>query len=642
MKPRRITDKSPLEILKEYWGFDSFRPKQEEVINSILNGHDTLALMPTGGGKSLTFQVPSLMCHGVVLVISPLVALMKDQVDQLRLQEVKAGYLHAGLTRGETLTILENCTFGVYKLLYVSPERLSNTLFLSYLPSLEISFVVVDEAHCISQWGYDFRPDYLKIINFRKRIPEMPFLALTATATPRVVEDIRTSLGFDDSSPIVRRSFYRKKLTYVVRKTHDKIREMTHILSRVNGSTLIYVRSRSKTKKIADFLIQQGFSADYFHAGLPQEVKSMKQNAWQAGEIRIMVCTNAFGMGINKEDVSLVIHPTPPPSPEFYYQEAGRAGRNNEGAYAVLLYTPNEDERYIYSMLEREFPPKDVILQVYDRLGNYFQLGIESGDGAMYEFDIYHFCQTYKVPMHVVSASLSILQISGYLEYMENHNMPSQLMITASRNDLYTLFSDEEQIYDDLIEFLLRTYPGLFSEFSSINEQMICNALEIEPDYLAFLLKNLRRWHVIDYRPGKRSNYIRYLQQRVSRKRVRIRKDIYASRYRLAQHRVDVMVDYMQSEGKCRAQILMQYFGMEDPLPCGHCDYCLANPTDELTYRKIDQVEGWLKAQSKATLSEIQNHFPHLSREQIERSIAYLIEEGYPIRCDGDAILYEE
>lgn len=613
---------------------------QLSVIESVLDGKDTLALMPTGGGKSITFQVPALMCQGVALVISPLVALMKDQVDQLRDQQVRAGYLHAGLTRGETLNILENCTFGSYKLLYVSPERLSNSLFIRYLPSLEISFVVIDEAHCISQWGYDFRPDYLKIIEFRKKLPEMPFLALTATATPYVVQDIMLNLGFAPDATIIKRSFYRKNLSYVVRKTYDKAAEIVHILSRVPGSALIYVRSRKKTAQIANFLVASGFSADYFHAGLPQEVKSKKQNAWQAGEIRIMVCTNAFGMGINKEDVSLVIHPTPPPSPEYYYQEAGRAGRNNQGAFAVLLYTPNEDERYIESMLEREFPPKKDVQTIYDMLGNYFQLGVESGEGAIYEFDIYDFCKQFRVPSHLVTASLNLLRISEYLEYLENHNKPSLLKITTSRNELYTLFSESERIYDDVIELLLRNYPGLFSEYAVIDESMICRDLSLTPNDLALILKNLRRWHVIDYIPGKRSNFIRYIQQRVPSKRLRLRGDIYTTKYDSATKRVESMIEYMQCVDSCRAQILMRYFGMSHPLPCGHCDYCLSHPTDELTYRKIDLLEEWLREHPTSTKEQITSALPHLTPKQVTKTLKYLLDEGFPIDISDNQVHY--
>lgn len=587
--------------------------------------------MPTAGGKSITFQVPALMCQGIALIISPLVALMKDQVDQLRKYGIKAGYLHAGLTRGETLEILDNCVFGSYKFLYVSPERLTNNLFLSYLPSLEISFFVVDEAHCISQWGYDFRPEYLKIADFRKRLPDIPMLALTATATLQVVEDIQKRLGFNDDAVFVRRSFYRKNLSYIVRTTYDKMRELTHILSRVDGSVLIYVRSRRKTVQIAGQLLNFGFSADFFHAGLPQEEKVRKQNEWQSGAIRIMVCTNAFGMGINKENVRLVIHPYPPDSPEFYYQEAGRAGRDDERSYAVLLYTPHEDESYLYSMLDRNFPPKERVIGIYNRLGNYFQLGIESGEGALYEFDLYQFCQAYKIPSHEVKSSLAILQLSGYLEYMEDHSLPGRLMFQASRNDLYTLFSDEEKVYDDLVEYLLRTYPGLFSEYSFIDERRIARALNISSEQLAFLLVNLSKWHVIRYIPGKRSNYIRYTRQRLPKNQVRIPKDIYTARYNMALKHAEAMEDYMQNRDRCRSIVLIEYFGSKSSIPCGYCDYCLSNPTNELTFRKIMDLEEWLRSRPITLQSDIAHQFPDLSEKQISAALQFLMEDGYPI-----------
>ena len=498
MKPQLSTDATPLDTLKQYWGYDRFRPMQEEVINSLLEGHDTLALMPTGGGKSITYQVPALMCEGVALVISPLVALMKDQVDGLRKHGIRAGYLHSGQSRGEMLAVLDNCTFGYYKLLYVSPERLTNALFLRRLESIPISFVAVDEAHCISQWGYDFRPHYTRIKEFRQRIPHLPFLALTATATSLVVEDIKRQLLFEEGSRFFKKSFHRRALTYVVRQTEDKARELVHILSSVEGSALVYVRSRKKTKQISELLNSFGLSSDYFHALLPPEVKARKQNAWQSGEVRIMVCTNAFGMGINKEDVRVVVHPAPPPSPEFYYQEAGRAGRDNQRAFAVLFYEPIRDERYLWNMLDREFPPEDTVKQVYDTLGNYFQLGVESGEGAIYEFDLFHFCTQYKIPSHVVTASLAILQLSGYMEYLENHDKAGQLMITTDRNQLYTLFDEKESLYDDLLEFLMRRYTGLFTAYSAIDEREIASALGIRREQLYFLLINLKRWHVID------------------------------------------------------------------------------------------------------------------------------------------------
>lgn len=640
MKPKLSTDATPLDILQKYWGYDHFRPMQEEVINSLLEGHDTLALMPTGGGKSITYQVPAMMCEGVALVISPLVALMKDQVDGLRRYSIRAGYLHSGQSRGEMLAVLDNCTFDYYKLLYVSPERLTNPLFLRRIESLVISFVAVDEAHCISQWGYDFRPHYTRIKEFRRRIPHLPFLALTATATPLVVEDIQQQLLFGEESRFFKKSFHRRALTYVVRQTYDKARELVHILSSVEGSALVYVRSRKKAKQISDLLNSYGLSSDYFHALLPPEVKASKQNAWQAGEVKIMVCTNAFGMGINKEDVRVVVHPAPPPSPEFYYQEAGRAGRDNQRAFAVLLYEPLRDERYLWSMLDREFPPEETVKQVYDTLGNYFQLGVESGEGAIYEFDLYHFCTQYKVPSHIVTASLAILQLSGYMEYLENHDKASQLMIISDRNELYTLFDKQESIYDDLLEYLMRHYTGLFTSYSVIDEQEIANAIGIKGERLYLLLNNLRRWHVVDYIPGKRSNYIYYMDQRVPADQVIIPKEIYQSRYNAARQRVEAMEQYMTTTDCCRATQLVTYFDEINPLPCGYCDYCLSHPPKGLSYKVIDEIEDYLKAEQTTSLEQLHNQFPQLSPEDIQSAIEHLRGEYHTIEVKDSTLRY--
>ena len=640
MKLSLSTDATPLDILQKYWGYDHFRPMQEEVINSLLDGHDTLALMPTGGGKSITYQVPAMMCEGVALVISPLVALMKDQVDGLRRFGIRAGYLHSGQSRGEMLAVLDNCTFDYYKLLYVSPERLTNPLFLRRLESLVISFVAVDEAHCISQWGYDFRPHYTRIKEFRRRIPHLPFLALTATATPLVVEDIKRQLLFGEESRFFKKSFHRRALTYVVRQTYDKARELVHILSSVEGSALVYVRSRKKTKQISDFLNSLGLSSDYFHALLPPEVKASKQNAWQAGEVRIMVCTNAFGMGINKEDVRVVVHPAPPPSPEFYYQEAGRAGRDNQRAFAVLLYEPMRDERYLWSMLDREFPPEETVKQVYDTLGNYFQLGVESGEGAIYEFDLYHFCTQYKIQSYIVTASLAILQLSGYMEYLENHDRASQLMIITDRNELYTLFDEKESIYDDLLECLMRQYAGLFTAYSAIDEREIANAIGIRVDRLYLLLNNLKRWHVVDYIPGKVSNYIYYMDQRVPTDQLIIPKEIYQSRYNAARQRVEAMEQYMTTTDCCRATQLVTYFDETNPLPCGYCDYCLSHPPKGLSYKVIDEIEDYLKAEKTLSLEQLHNQFPQLSPEDIQSAIEHLRGEYHTIEVKDSTLRY--
>lgn len=583
--------------------------------------------MPTGGGKSVTFQVPALMCEGVAIVVTPLVALMKDQVDELRQRKIKATYLHHGMSRSEILNTLDNVLHSDYKLLYVSPERLRNQLFLRRLQTLNISFVVVDECHCISQWGFDFRPEYLLINQFRKQLPSTtPLLALTATATKKVIEDVRELLEFREGHQFFRRSFYRKNLSYVVRPTGDKIRETIHILSRVPGSAIIYIQNRKKTKEWANFLKEMGFNAEYFHAGLPTEVKAERQEMWQSDQIRIMVATNAFGMGINKEDVRLVIHPTAPISPENYYQEAGRAGRDNQKAYAVLLYSPEEDERTLERQFKQKYPSRAEIRRIYDALGNYFQLGVESGEGAMYEFDIFHFCGVFKFSVHVVESALSLLSLCGYLEYLEDHELASRLKIIVPRNELYTLFSPLEYVYDDVIEYILREHPGVFSEHASINEAIMAERLKISLSQLALVLKNMRRWYIIDYIPGKRSNYIRYTQQRLPSRKLRFPKVFYEERLEGDKVRLKTMFQYLQETDTCRVMTLMNYFGEEDTLPCGHCDICLRGSTS-LTYRVIDEVEAYLKSHPSADTKELLGTFPQLSKKQIHRAIDYLKKE---------------
>lgn len=602
---------------------------QEEVIDSVLQGHDTLALMPTGGGKSITFQVPAMMCEGVAIVITPLVALMKDQVDQLRHQRIRAAYLHSGQKRSEMLNILDNVLLSDYKLLYVSPERLNNKLFLRRLHALRVSFVVVDECHCISQWGYDFRPDYLRIKDFRKILPtHTPILALTATATIEVVEDVQQLLTFRAGHKFFKRSFYRPALSYVVRPTADKLRETVHILRSVPGSALVYLQSRKKTYEWANFLNEMGLQADYFHAGLPPEVKAQKQEAWQSGATRIMVCTNAFGMGINKRDVRVVIHPTAPLAPESYYQEAGRAGRDNHRSYAVLLYTPETDERILLRKLENKYPPRDLILRVYDALGNYFQLGVELGEGALFEFNVFHFCGVFHFPVQVVLSALAILSISGYVEYLEDHSMASRLKFIVPRNELYHLFADDERHYDDLIELLLRQYPGLFSDYSYIDEGQLAKALGYTPEQLSTLLKNLRRWHIIDYIPGKRSNYILYKMQRQPTHKLKFPAHLYKDRVKGDKKRLGAMLDYIHTRSGCRVELLMKYFGEEHPLPCGYCDLCLSGiEGNKLTYRLVDEIEAYLKEHNIQRVDELTRAFPQLSQNDIITALDHLERE---------------
>ena len=546
-------------ILKKYWGYDDFRGIQKEIIESIGAGKDTLGLMPTGGGKSITFQVPALAHEGVCIVITPLIALMKDQVSNLRRRGIQASAIYSGMKHDSILMTLENAVFGGVKILYISPERISTSLFLEKLRHMKVSFICVDEAHCISQWGYDFRPSYLSIADIRKELPDTPVLALTATATPEVIDDIQERLHFREKC-VYKMSFARKNLAYVVRHTSNKTGQLIHILNHVQGSAIVYVRSRKRTKEYAELLNTSGISATFYHAGLDNQEKDQRQKAWQEDKVRVMVATNAFGMGIDKPDVRVVIHIDCPDCLEAYFQEAGRAGRDGKKSYAVLLYDT--------------FPDKDFIRQVYDQLAYFYQIGVGSGYNACFEFPLERFCRIYKhFPIPTVSA-LNILTRAGYIDFKEEDDMQARVMFSVERDDLYKLRGNEPQ-EDAVIVALLRNYTGLFQGYQYIDEGVIAEQCGLTQPQVYMTLRALTQKHILDFIPQKHIPFIRYTQRREESERLVISKSIYDDlKIRFAE-RIEKMLEYANSGNICRSRMLLRYFGETNTEDCGQCDVCL-------------------------------------------------------------------
>ena len=564
------------DILQQYWGYTAFRGIQEEIIESIGSGRDTLGLMPTGGGKSITFQVPAMAQEGLCLVITPLIALMKDQVSNLRARGIKAAAIYTGLTRDEVIIALENCIFGDYKFLYVSPERLSSELFQTKLKRMPVTMITVDESHCISQWGYDFRPAYLKIADIRKMLPGVPVLALTATATPEVVKDIQVRLGFKQEN-VFRMSFERENLAYVVRQTDSKVNELLHILQRIPGSAIVYTRSRNRTREVAEYLRQQGITAEFYHAGLPNVDKDVRQNRWKKGESRVMVATNAFGMGIDKPDVRLVVHVDLPDSPEAYFQEAGRAGRDGNFAYAVLLVS-SRDAQTLKQRIPNTYPDKDFIRDVYEHLSYYYQLAMGSGEGVTYEFDLEKFCRNFKHFPVPTDSALRILTQAGYIEYVEEQENASRLMFAVRRDELYGIHDDRDT--ENVLRVLLRTYTGLFTDYVYIDEHLLAHHAGLDYHRTYEILKSLNFNRIIRYIPHKKTPLIRYVRQREEKERLVISSSIYEERRQAYESRIKAMTEYATAGDKCRSRMLLYYFGEKNEHDCGQCDVCLSkHPT---------------------------------------------------------------
>jgi len=565
---------SYLDILHKYWGYPDFRGIQREIIESIGAGKDTLGLMPTGGGKSLTFQVPALAQEGVCIVITPLIALMKDQVEHLRHKGIAAAAIYSGMSRDAIVTTLENCIFGGVKLLYISPERISSDLFQIKLKHMKVSFITVDEAHCISQWGYDFRPSYLQIAVIRKLVPNVPILALTATATPDVIDDIQERLGFTEKN-VFRMSFERKNLVYVVRQAEDKEAEMVHILQSIPKTAIVYCRSRKRTKEITQLLMQYGISATWYHAGLEPAVKDQRQSEWQHDKVRVMVATNAFGMGIDKADVRVVVHMDCPSSLEAYFQEAGRAGRDGQKAYAVLLYN-GHDNRTLQKRVEDTFPPKEYVQQVYEHLAYFYQIGVNSGEGCTFEFPIDKFCATFKHFPIRANAALILLQRAGYIDYEPNPDNNARVRFLLRRDDLYRLDSLSEK-ENDVVISLLRNYGGLFTDYGYVDESYIAQEAGLDRNQTYMVLVNLSKKRIIDFIPRKSIPLISYKRDRVDGSDVILDKSVYEERKEQFQKSINSVINYAQNDRVCRSRQLLYYFGEKKSVDCEQCDVCLSH-----------------------------------------------------------------
>ena len=623
------------QLLKQYWGYDSFRGIQEEIINSISENKDTLGLMPTGGGKSITFQVPALAKDGLCLVITPLIALMKDQVQNLRKRGIKALSIYSGMSRQDIITTLENCIFGNYKFLYISPERLDTEIFRTKLRKMKVSMITVDESHCISQWGYDFRPAYLKIAEIRELLPDVPVLALTATATPEVVKDIQARLHFRREN-VFRMSFERSNLAYIVRKTDNKTGELLHILRSMPGSAIVYVRNRRRTKEITELLSNEDITADFYHAGLDDATKDIRQHRWQSGGSRVMVATNAFGMGIDKPDVRIVIHMDLPDSIEAYFQEAGRAGRDGQKAYAVILYA-KADKTTLHKRIPDTFPEKEYIKDVYEHLQYYYQMAMGDGLDCVREFNIEDFCRKFKYFPVPVDSALKILTQAGYLEYTGEQDNTSRLLFTIQRDELYRLREMGDDM-DKLIQTVLRSYTGVFTDYTYINEDSLAIRTGLTRRQIYEQLVHLAKLRIVSYIPRKKTPYIIYTRERIEAQLIHISPEIYEERKARYETRINAMLEYVTNDTLCRSRMLLDYFGEKNEHNCGQCDTCIGlrkqtatcQPDREELYEKIHEILSGAPQTPAGLLEQLP-----IEKELLTEALHRLLDEGKIIVVDG-------
>lgn len=627
-------------ILRQYWGHSAFRGIQRDIIESIGSGHDTLGLMPTGGGKSITFQVPALAAEGVCIVITPLIALMKDQVYNLRRRGILAAAIYSGMTRHEILRTLENCILGSTKVLYVSPERIASELFKTKLRHMKVSFITVDEAHCISQWGYDFRPSYLHIADIRQIKPEAPLLALTATATRQVADDIQEKLKFKDGN-MFRMSFERKNLAYIVRHATDKRGEMLHILRSVRGSAIVYVRSRKRASEISGWLEENGVEATFYHAGLEHSVKDERQKLWHDDVKRVMVATNAFGMGIDKPDVRVVIHFDCPSSLEAYFQEAGRAGRDGMKSYAVMLYNGSDDTK-LQKRIADEFPEKEYIRSVYDHLAGFFQIAVNNGCGHTFMFDIRKFCRTYKLFPVQTDAALKILERAGYIEYNTDPNSDPRIVFLISRDHLYML-NELSPLEDRLITTLLRNYGSLFIDYTYIDEDMIAAQAGLTSQQIYLLLKGLTQKRILHFVPRSKTPFITYTRDRVDGENLIITRDVYEDRKEQFAKRINTVIGYATNDNVCRSRQLLRYFDEPRSTDCGQCDVCLAHKrmpdTERLLRDARDMITALLDDRKRHHLTELLSL--RLPSDALDTALEQLIAEE-TIRVESSYVYIED
>jgi ATP-dependent DNA helicase RecQ len=614
------------EILKQYWGYDTFRPLQQDIIQSVLDGRDTLALLPTGGGKSICFQVPAMAKEGLCIVVSPLIALMKDQVENLNKRGIKAKAIYSGMSYREINYTLDNCIHGDFKFLYLSPERLKSDLVRERIAQMNVCLLAVDEAHCISQWGYDFRPEYLQIAEIRELLKDIPVLALTATATPEVVADIQTQMKFPKPNVFIK-SFTRKNISYVVNETEDKDKRMLHILQKVNGSGLVYVRNRRKTQEIAYLLSKSRVGADYYHAGLPHEVRSQKQESWIKGKTRIMVCTNAFGMGIDKPDVRIVVHYEMPESLESYYQEAGRAGRDEQKSFAVLLYN-KADATEATKRLQSSFPDEKDIKRVYQALSNYYQVPVGANVDRSFDFDIIDFCHKFTIETGVAYPAIKILEQCDLIALTENFYEPSKLKFMLGQHLLYK-FQVEHPHQDDFIKLLLRSYGGMFDQYVTISEKTIAQREKQDEKIIRKQLIQLHQLGVVDYQPQKDKPQITFLQDRADANAIDFRKALLKKRKETATNKLNAMLGYANNTVECRSKKLVSYFDEYSSEDCGICDVCLLRKKIEMSSGEFEvmmqRIQQIISSQA-LLVNDLVKQVPEFAEEKIIDTVRYLLD----------------